>query len=541
MCPSGHVPLTPERYARSRVTRSAGSDVWRDTVHDTQDHPTDAVVVGYDGSDAADGAVEWAAVQAVRTGGRLDLVTAWEYPTSWGNVIPLPSDFDPAADAKAMLDPVVERLAGRPPGPGRPRPRHRGAPVGGAGRGVPPRRAPGGGQPGPRQLLGHGARLGQPALRHPRRLPRRRVPEAGPGWVTSELLAAVIDGMPPDFAGPDADVRATRAMMAPLHGHPLRPDTDVRIVTAGGVRCGWLSTPATSHERGAAVFFHGGAFVSCDLEAYLFYAEFIADHLRVPVVTIDYRLAPEHRFPAAFDDCTAAFGGLVDDGLVPERTVFVGDSCGGGLALATAAVGPGHHCRRSGRNRHPVRLGRPRHPRLRARWSGRARSLHLRGIPPESGPGLPRSRRRPVGSPGLSGPEGTCRTCPRCCCRSGEVDVTPTRRRAPGGRGTGRRYRCPGRRRGRWHPRRPGTRQSGGARGPGRVGLGVRGSPTPYSAPDRSRLGPRTDGPPVWTRSYQVSTQFRFLPVRAGGGGEARSASTILRRDSAGSMTSSIS
>ena len=154
--------------------------------------------------------------------------------------------------------------------------------------------------------------------------------------MTSELLAAVIDGMSSDFAGPDADVRATRTMMAPLHGHPLRPDTEVRIITAGGVRCGWLSTPATGHEHGAAVFFHGGAFVSCDLEAYLFYAEFIADHLRVPVVTIDYRLAPEHRFPAAFNDCTAAFSGLIDDGLVPERAVFVGDSCGGGLALATA-------------------------------------------------------------------------------------------------------------------------------------------------------------------------------------------------------------
>jgi acetyl esterase/lipase len=154
--------------------------------------------------------------------------------------------------------------------------------------------------------------------------------------VTSELLAAIIDGMAADFAGPGADVGATRTMMAPLHGHPLRPDTDVRIVTAGGVRCGWLSTPSTSRARGAAVFFHGGAFVSCDLEAYLFYAELIATHFRIPVVTIDYRLAPEHRFPAAFDDCTSAFIGLIDDGLVPERAVFVGDSCGGGLALATA-------------------------------------------------------------------------------------------------------------------------------------------------------------------------------------------------------------
>jgi nucleotide-binding universal stress UspA family protein len=85
-------------------------------VTDTQDHPTDSVVAGFDGSDAADDAVEWAAAQAVRTGVRLDLVTAWEYPSSWGNVIPLPDGFDPAADAKAMLDPVVARLEAAHPG-----------------------------------------------------------------------------------------------------------------------------------------------------------------------------------------------------------------------------------------------------------------------------------------------------------------------------------------------------------------------------------------------------------------------------------------
>ena len=155
--------------------------------------------------------------------------------------------------------------------------------------------------------------------------------------MTSELLAAVIDGMPDGFAGPDDDASTTRARMAPLHGHPLGPDTEVRIASAGGVRCGWLSTPASRADRGTAVFFHGGAFVSCTLEDYLFYAEFVADHLRVPVVTVDYRLAPEHRFPAALDDCTAAYAGLVHDGLDPRRVLFLGDSCGGGLALATAA------------------------------------------------------------------------------------------------------------------------------------------------------------------------------------------------------------
>ena len=70
----------------------------------------DAVVVGYDGSPASDDAVRWAAAQAARTDGRLDLVTVWEYPTSWGNSLPLPSDYDPVHDAEAMLDPVMAQL-----------------------------------------------------------------------------------------------------------------------------------------------------------------------------------------------------------------------------------------------------------------------------------------------------------------------------------------------------------------------------------------------------------------------------------------------
>jgi nucleotide-binding universal stress UspA family protein len=85
-------------------------------VTDAQDHVADAVVVGFDGSEAATAAVDWAAAQAELSGERLELVSAWEYPSSWGNVIPLPSDFDPAADAQAMLDPVVDRLGTEHPG-----------------------------------------------------------------------------------------------------------------------------------------------------------------------------------------------------------------------------------------------------------------------------------------------------------------------------------------------------------------------------------------------------------------------------------------
>ena len=110
MTPSGHSPMTPDGYAHQGSTRTADDPHWRTTMTtDPQEHPN-AVVVGYDGSPAAVAAVRWAAAQAVLSGGCLDLVTAWEYPTSWGNTIPLPTGYDPAQDAQSLLDPVIEQI-----------------------------------------------------------------------------------------------------------------------------------------------------------------------------------------------------------------------------------------------------------------------------------------------------------------------------------------------------------------------------------------------------------------------------------------------
>jgi monoterpene epsilon-lactone hydrolase len=153
--------------------------------------------------------------------------------------------------------------------------------------------------------------------------------------VTSELLGQIVAAMPGDFADPDDDFLTTRSKMAPFHGHPLSEGTVTRPVEVGGVPAGWLSRPGSDPSRGAVLFTHGGAFVSCDLSAYQFYAEYVADWVGVPVLTVDYRLAPEHPYPAALDDCMAAYRGLLDLGHPPERLICLGDSCGGGLALAT--------------------------------------------------------------------------------------------------------------------------------------------------------------------------------------------------------------
>ncbi len=153
--------------------------------------------------------------------------------------------------------------------------------------------------------------------------------------MTSDLLRSVVDGMPEDFASPHDDVTDTRVAMAPLHGHPLAHDTEVHLAAMGGVRTGRLDRPTSDASRGLALFVHGGAFVSCDLEAYLFYAEFIAEWTGLPVVTVDYRLAPEHPGPAALLDCLSVYRTMIGSGHDPHRLVCIGDSCGGGLALST--------------------------------------------------------------------------------------------------------------------------------------------------------------------------------------------------------------
>jgi monoterpene epsilon-lactone hydrolase len=141
--------------------------------------------------------------------------------------------------------------------------------------------------------------------------------------------------IPPDFADPDADYMAVRAMLGPFHGHPVASHISVTETVLGGVRAAWFDD-ARVPERDQVVFHcHGGGLVSCPLDDYGFYGAMLVDHLRVRVVMPDYRLAPEHPFPAAHEDCLNAYRGLLQTGLDPRALTVMGDSCGGGLALST--------------------------------------------------------------------------------------------------------------------------------------------------------------------------------------------------------------
>lgn len=105
-------------------------------------------------------------------------------------------------------------------------------------------------------------------------------------------------------------------------------------VKAGGVPAEWVSMPGAAPGR-VVFYLHGGAYVRGSIATHLNLMAGISQAAGVRVLAIDYRLGPEHPFPAAIDDAVAAYRWLLDQGIAPERIAFAGDSAGGGLALAT--------------------------------------------------------------------------------------------------------------------------------------------------------------------------------------------------------------
>ncbi len=84
----------------------------------------------------------------------------------------------------------------------------------------------------------------------------------------------------------------------------------------------------------ALLYFHGGGFFFGNLQSHRHLVSRLAVAAKVAAVSIDYRLAPEHPFPAALDDALAAYRWLLDQGFPPAGIVLAGDSAGGNLAAA---------------------------------------------------------------------------------------------------------------------------------------------------------------------------------------------------------------
>jgi monoterpene epsilon-lactone hydrolase len=114
---------------------------------------------------------------------------------------------------------------------------------------------------------------------------------------------------------------------------PTAPDVKVERVTAPAAPAEWLRPPSAEPGR-VVLYLHGGGYVIGSPRSHRHLAAAIAGSAGASALLLDYRLAPEHPFPAAVDDATAAYRWLRDQGVAPERIVIAGDSASGGLAVA---------------------------------------------------------------------------------------------------------------------------------------------------------------------------------------------------------------
>lgn len=132
----------------------------------------------------------------------------------------------------------------------------------------------------------------------------------------------------------EPDVLSLRAVMNEMA--PAKVPAHVRLekTTLGGVAAERLATAAAVADR-AILYIHGGGFVGGSPATHRALTWRLADKTATTVYAIDYRLAPEHPFPAALDDCVAAYAALLEAGYSSANLSMGGDSAGGNLALAT--------------------------------------------------------------------------------------------------------------------------------------------------------------------------------------------------------------
>lgn len=114
---------------------------------------------------------------------------------------------------------------------------------------------------------------------------------------------------------------------------PVLPGTRVRQVREPGVRGEWVRAAGVAEGSRAIYFVHGSGYVICSARTHRGLASRLSAATGLPVFVVDYRLAPEHRFPAAADDVAAGFAHLLASGYRPGDLVVGGDSAGGHLAL----------------------------------------------------------------------------------------------------------------------------------------------------------------------------------------------------------------
>lgn len=150
--------------------------------------------------------------------------------------------------------------------------------------------------------------------------------------MASEQLAKVIERIKSAPSNPNATVEQRRAGMEKI-SERVAPDVNCTPVVAGGVKSEWIAPPESAQDR-VILYLHGGGYTMGSINTHRAMVARIARASKARALAIDYRLAPEHPFPAAVEDALAAYRWLLAEGYKPGKIVISGDSAGGGLTLA---------------------------------------------------------------------------------------------------------------------------------------------------------------------------------------------------------------
>ena len=133
----------------------------------------------------------------------------------------------------------------------------------------------------------------------------------------------------------DSDVNEQRELLREaISAQPLPADVTVTAAELGGVPTAEITVDGIE-PRHVVLYFHGGVYVMSDAFLAAGLASQVGRRTHAKVISVDYRLAPEHPYPAAVDDALAAYEALLHDGIAPSDIAFAGESAGGGLAVAT--------------------------------------------------------------------------------------------------------------------------------------------------------------------------------------------------------------
>jgi acetyl esterase/lipase len=132
-----------------------------------------------------------------------------------------------------------------------------------------------------------------------------------------------------------SDVNEQRRLLRELiSAQPLPAGVSVTAAALGGVPTAEITVDGVE-PRHVVLYFHGGVYVLGDAFQAAGLASQIGRRTGATVISVDYRLAPEHPYPAAVDDALAAYEALLHNGTAPSDIAFAGESAGGGLAVAT--------------------------------------------------------------------------------------------------------------------------------------------------------------------------------------------------------------